>query len=50
MQTKLYNYLKKSLLEKDIIFENSEHQKRIENAIIKKDDWLWLDEKYIKKI
>ena len=47
METKLYNYLKKYLSEKDIDFSNSEIQKKIENL---KQNSLWLDENYLKKI
>lgn len=47
METKLYNYLSKSLLEKDIYFGNIEIQKKIEDL---KQNTLGLEEKYIKKI
>lgn len=47
METKLYNYLSKSLLEKDIDFSNPEIQKKIEDL---KQNTLGLDENYLKKI
>lgn len=47
METKLYNYLSKSLLEKDIDFLNSNVQKKVEDL---KQNSLWLNENYIKKI
>jgi len=47
METKLYNYLSKPLVEKDIDFSNVEIQKKIEDL---KQNPLWLEEKYIKKI
>ncbi len=47
METKLYNYLSKSLLEKDIDFSNENIQAQIEKL---KDNSLWFEEKYIKKI
>jgi len=47
METKLYNYLWKSLLEKDIDFSNSEIQKKIEDL---KQNTLRLDENYLKNI
>jgi hypothetical protein len=47
METKLYNHLSKSLLEKDIDFLNPEIQKKIEDL---KQNTLGLDENYLKKI
>jgi|GEM_PF-4841694 len=47
METKLYNHLSKSLLEKDIDFSNPEIQKKIEDL---KQNTLGLDENYLKKI
>lgn len=47
METKLYNYLSKSLLEKDIDFSNTQIQKKIEDL---KQNSLWLNENYLNKI
>ena len=47
METKLYNHLSKTLIEKDIDFSNIEIQKKIEDL---KQNSLWLEEIYVKKI